>query len=52
MTAAVKTVQIVKTPGVRGGNAEEIEAEIQRDRAWEEGFEQRKAEYLVKRTAQ
>ncbi len=98
MTTAVKTVQIVKTPGVRGGkarlegsrlcvldvaylhkagltpeqiqveypdlnlaqihaalsyyyaNSEEIEAEMQRDREWEEGFEQRKAEYLAKRT--
>ena len=97
MTTAVRTIQIVKTPGVRGGkariegsricvldvvyahkagrtpeqihaenpdlnlaqihaalsyyyaNTEEIEAEIQRDREWEEGFEQRKAEHLAKR---
>jgi uncharacterized protein (DUF433 family) len=99
MTTAVKTVQIVKTPGVRGGkarieggricvmdvvylhragrtpeqiqaeypdlnlaqihaalsyyyaNTEEIEAEIQRDREWEEGFEERKAEAIKKRAA-
>jgi uncharacterized protein (DUF433 family) len=97
MTSAVKTVQIVKTPGVRGGkariegtrlcvldvvyehrsgltpeqihvqypdlnlaqihaalsyyyaNTEEIEAEIERDREWEEGFEHRKAEHLARR---
>lgn len=100
MTTAVKTVQIVKTPGVRGGkarieggricvldvvylhktgltpeqiqveypdlnlaqihaalsyyyaNTEEVEAELQRDREWEEGFEQRKAEHLAKRAGQ
>lgn len=99
MSTAAKTIQIVKTPGVRGGkariegsricvldvvyahkagltpeqiqveypdlnlaqihaalsyyyaNTDEIEAEIQRDREWEEGFESRKAEYLRKRTA-
>lgn len=95
-TATMKSVQIVKTPGVRGGkariegsricvldvvylhkagrtseriqveypdlnlaqihaalsyfyaNPEEIEAEFQRDREWEGGFEQRKAENLAK----
>jgi hypothetical protein len=31
-------------------NPEEIEGEIQRDRDWEEGFEQRKAENLAKRS--
>ena len=30
-------------------NTGEIEAEIQRDREWEEGFEARKAEYLARR---
>lgn len=97
MSTAVKTVQIVKTPGVRGGkariegsrncvqdvvylhkrglapeqiqiqypnlnlaqihaalsyfyaNPDEIEAEIQKDQEWEDGFEQRKAEHLAKR---
>jgi uncharacterized protein (DUF433 family) len=99
MATAAKTIQIVKTPGVRGGkariegsricvldvaylhkvgltpeqiqieypdlnlaqihaalsyyyaNTEEIEAEIQKDREWEEGFESRKAEHLRKHTA-
>jgi uncharacterized protein (DUF433 family) len=94
---AAKTVQIVKTPGVRGGkariegsricvldvvylhkagltpeqivdeypdlnlaqihtalsyyyaNTDEIEAEIQSDREWEEGFEARKAKHLAGR---
>ena len=32
-------------------NTEEIEAEIQKDREWEEGFESRKAEHLRKHTA-
>ena len=97
MRTAVKMVQIVKTPGVRGGkariegtrlcvldvvylhkagltpeqiraqypdlnlaqihaalsyyyaNTEEIEATIERDREWEEGFEHRKAAYLTRR---
>ncbi len=100
MATAAKTVQIVKTPGVRGGkaridgsricvldvvylhkagltpeqivveypdlnlaqihaalsyyyaNTDEIEAEIQRDREWEEGFEVRKAEHLPRRSGQ
>jgi len=99
MTTATKTIQILKTPGVRGGkariegsrlcvldvvylhkagltppqmqveypdlnlaqihaalsyyyaNPEEIEADIQKDQEWEEGFERRKAENLAKRNA-
>ncbi len=31
-------------------NTGEIEAELERDRDWEEGFEARKAEYLARRT--
>ena len=30
-------------------NTEEIEAEIQKDKEWEAGFEARKAEYLTRR---
>lgn len=99
MATAARTVQIVKTPGVRGGkariegsricvldvaylhkagltpeqiqveypdlnlaqihaalsyfyaNTEETEAEIQKDREWEGGFESRKAEHLRKHSA-
>jgi uncharacterized protein (DUF433 family) len=100
MATAAKIVQIVKTPGVRGGkaridgsricvldvvylhkaghtpeqimveypdlnlaqihaalsyyyaNTDEIEAEIQRDREWEERFEARKAKNLARRAGQ
>ena len=100
MATAVRTVQIVKTPGVRGGkarvegsricvldiayaskegltpeqiqdeypdltlaeiyaalscyygNTDEIEAEMSRDREWEEGFESRKAEIMARRAGQ
>jgi uncharacterized protein (DUF433 family) len=33
-------------------NTDEIEAEIQRDREWEEGFEQRRSEQIAKRSDQ
>ena len=97
MATPAKTVQIVKDPGVRGGNAriegsricvldvayahkagltpeqiqvnypdldlaqiyaalscyrrntEEIEAQMQRDREWERGFERRKAQAIAAR---
>jgi uncharacterized protein (DUF433 family) len=100
MATAVRTVQIVKTPGVRGGkarvegsricvldiayaskegltpeqiqdeypdltlaeiyaalsyyygNTDEIEAEMSRDREWEEGFESRQAEIMARRAGQ
>ena len=99
MASEAKTIQIVKTPRVRGGkariegsricvvdvvyahkagltpeqiqaeypdlnlaqihaalsyyyaNSVEVEADIQRDREWEEGFEERKAGLLRKRAA-